>query len=81
MTADPNCPRCASLRDEVSFWQEQQRFASSMVATIADLDEVAPALRQMLRTEIEHRKQIQAELDRATLELQRLNDLSGLGHD
>lgn len=63
------CERCKTLRDEVEFWKDQQHFASSMVATIADLDEVAPALRQMLRQEIERRQAAEAEADRLGYQL------------
>jgi len=64
------CPRCVTLRAEVAFWKDQQRFAASAAATIADLDEQAPALRQMLRRERERRRRAEAEVDRLTYALQ-----------
>jgi len=64
------CPRCVTLRDEVTFWKDQQRFAASAAATIADLDEEAPALRQMLRRERERRRRAEDEVSRLAYELQ-----------
>jgi len=59
----------AALRREVAFWQDQQHLAANVAAGIADLDEVAPVLRQMLRTERARRHQVENDLDRARYEL------------
>jgi chromosome segregation ATPase len=56
--------RTEYLERDRDFWREQQKFASDMCATIADLDEVAPALRQVLRAEIKRRKEAEDENDR-----------------
>lgn len=58
-----------AARKEVAFWQEQQKLAANVAATIADLDETAPALRQMLRQERarredEERRSLLAEAER-----------------
>lgn len=66
------CARCKYLRGEVEFWKEQQKFASSVAATIADLDEVAPALRQLLRAEKERRRAAEEEADRLRYRLDAL---------
>lgn len=58
------------LTDEVAFWKDQQKFAASTAATIADLDEEAPALRQMLRAEKERRRRAEDEVDRLSYRLQ-----------
>lgn len=55
------CPTCVWLRDEVAFWKDQQKFAASVAATVADLDEEAPALRQLLRQERERRQRVERE--------------------
>lgn len=55
--------RVAYLEDQVAFWKDQQRFAASVAGNIADLDEQAPALRQMLRREIERRKAVEERCD------------------
>lgn len=58
-----DCERCAKLRDELAFERDMRKLAQSAVATIADLDEVAPALRQILRTEIARRERAEHEAD------------------
>ena len=68
MTTDP-AVRIAYLEGEVKFWKDQQRLAADVAAGIADLDEQAPALRQMLRTERARRKQAEADLVRVQYEL------------
>jgi len=53
------CERCFALRDQVRFWREQQKFAASVVANLADLDDYddrLAALRQLLRRETERRR-------------------------
>lgn len=62
--------RIAYLENQVAFWRDQQKFAASTAATIADLDEEAPALRQMLRREIERRRAAEDEVTRLTYRLQ-----------
>ena len=47
----PDCRRCAYLEGEVTFYREQMKLAANVAAGIADLDEVAPALRQAARLE------------------------------
>lgn len=71
IVADPRaeCPRCAYLADQVAFWKDQQKFAASAAATIADLDEEAPALRQLLRAEMERRRRAEDELVKVQYEL------------
>lgn len=69
MTDGAKCARCVYLEGEVAFWRDQQKFAASMVSTIADLDEVAPALRQLLRQEIERRKSAENEVARLSYRL------------
>lgn len=64
--------RVAHLEGEVSFWRDQQKFAASVAATVADLDEQAPAMRQMLRTERERRRRAEDEVDRLTYRLMTL---------
>jgi len=60
----------AYLEGEVEFWKGQQKLAADVAAGIADLDEQAPALRQMLRTERARRTAAEAEVDRLTYALQ-----------
>lgn len=75
LTAERDRLRCE--RDEAfangEFWHEQQKLAANVAAGIADLDEEAPALRQMLRTERSRREAAETESDRQgyTLERQR----------
>lgn len=64
-----DCPNCARLRDELAFEKDMRKFAQSAAATIADLDEVAPALRQLLRAEIARRKRAEDEADRLAYRL------------
>lgn len=59
------------LRAEAAFWQDQQKFAANVAAGIADLDEEAPALRQMLRVERGRRKDAEEESDRRGYRLER----------
>ena len=66
--------RIAYLEREVEFWRDQYRLAADVAAGIADLDDVAPALRQMLRTEKERRKAAEHEVDVLTY---RLAELTG----
>jgi hypothetical protein len=70
----PGCRRCSYLEGEVAFYQEQMMLAANVAASIADLDEVAPALRQMLRAEKERRRA--AEDEAARLDY-RLAELTG----
>lgn len=64
-----DCRNCARLRDELTFERDMRKFAQSAAATIADLDEVAPALRQMLRTEIARRRKAEDEVTRLAYRL------------
>jgi len=66
--------RIAYLEREVAFWKDQQRFAANVAAGIADLDEVAPALRQMLRVEKVRRRAAEDKVDALTY---RLAELTG----
>lgn len=57
-------------RANAEFWHDQQKLAANVAATIADLDEEAPALRQMLRQErarreAEEQRSLTAEADLA----------------
>lgn len=61
-----------ALERDVVFWREQQKFASDMCATIADLDEVAPALRKLLRSETERRREAENEVARLSYQVQLL---------
>lgn len=54
--------RIAYLESDRDFWKDQQKFAANVAATIADLDEDAPALRQMLRQERDRRKRAESAL-------------------
>lgn len=67
-----DCPNCVRLREEVTFWKDQQKFAASVAATVADLDEEAPALRQLLRAEKERRRKAEDECDRIAYRLAKL---------
>lgn len=69
MSDREDCPNCARLRDELAFERDMRKFAQSTAATIADLDEVAPALRQMLRTEIARRRRAEDEIARLAYRL------------
>jgi hypothetical protein len=62
------------LERDVVFWKDQQKLAANVAATIADLDEEAPALRQLLRGEIKRRRT--AEHRVAVLEY-RLQEIQG----
>lgn len=64
--------RIAYLEGEVEFWKGQQKLAADVAAGIADLDEVAPALRQLLRQERARRIAAEAEVDRLAYQLQQL---------
>jgi len=55
-------------RRDVEFWRGQQKLAADVAAGIADLDEEAPALRQMLRQERGRRKAAEREVNVATYE-------------
>jgi hypothetical protein len=68
------CRRCTYLEGEVAFYREQMLLAAGVAANIADLDEVAPALRQMLRAEKERRRAAEAEVARLDY---RLAELTG----
>jgi hypothetical protein len=63
------CERCRRLGDEVTFWKDQQKFAANVAATICDLDDVAPALRQMLRAEKERRREAEDTVSRLEYQL------------
>jgi len=54
----------AAARQDVAFWQDQQQFAAKVAGDIADLDEQAPALRQMLGRERSRRKEVEACADK-----------------
>lgn len=54
--------RIAHLESDRDFWKDQQKFAANVAATIADLDEQAPALRQLLRQERDRRKRAESAL-------------------
>ena len=69
--------RIRFLEAEVAFWKDQQRFAASAEATIADLEEVAPALRQLLRAETVRRKAAEAEAERLAYWLSQLAAMRG----
>jgi uncharacterized Zn finger protein (UPF0148 family) len=81
------CPQCqdAATADltsqleraqaEAKFQDEQRRLATSVASTIADLDEEAPALRQMLASERGRRRGVEAHADRT------LFALADAGHD
>ena len=56
-------------RKEAEFWREQQALAANVAATIADMDEVAPALRQLLRQEKDRRRSEERRADAAELAL------------
>lgn len=60
--------RLAYITADRDFEREMRKFATSAAATIADLDEVAPALRQLLRRETERRKQAEERLAQALRE-------------
>ena len=64
--------RVAYLEGEVAFWKDQQRLAASVAATVADLDEQTPALRQMLRQERDRRKRAEDEVSQLTYRLMQL---------
>jgi len=66
---------------EVEFWKEQRDLAANVAAGIADLDEVAPALRQVLRTERERRKRSEDENDRLAYAATRVVQLVTHGAD
>jgi chromosome segregation ATPase len=69
------------LDREVRFWKEQRDLAANVAAGIADLDEVAPALRKVLRTERERRKRSEDENDRLAYAATRVVQLVTHGAD
>ncbi len=73
----PDCERCEALRKEVEFQREMQLLASSVAASLADLndhDGQVAELRRALRQEIERREK--AERENAMLSY-RLAELTG----
>jgi len=62
----------ARLRAEVEFWQGQQKLAANVASTIADLDEQAPALRDLLRAERLRREKAETALDVAAYRAERM---------
>jgi len=60
----PGCERCELLRKDVAFWRDQQKFAASVAANLADLNDYdgrVDALRKLLGIEIERRRQAERE--------------------
>jgi hypothetical protein len=55
--------RLAYMAAERDFEKGMRQFATSVTATIADLDEEAPALRQLLRQEKQRREEAERQLD------------------
>lgn len=71
--AAPGCERCEKLRADVAFWRDQQKFAASVAATLADMNDYdgrLEALRSLLSKEIERRKQAEQEVAVLTYRLQ-----------
>ncbi len=62
--------RIRALEAEVTFWRDQRNLAANVAATIADLDEEAPALRQLLRQERARRKAAEDEVVRLAYQLE-----------
>lgn len=64
------------LTEERDFWRDQQQFAAKVAGDIADLDEQAPALRQMLRAEKSRREATESEADRLAGVIERVRQLA-----
>jgi hypothetical protein len=61
----PGCERCEKLRADVAFWRDQQKFAASVAANLADLNDYdgrLAALRSLLSKETERRRKAEDEL-------------------
>lgn len=69
----PGCERCTHLRSEVAFWRDQQKFAASVAANLADLndyDQRVASLRSMLGKERERRREAEDQVAVLTYRLQ-----------
>jgi hypothetical protein len=69
----PDCERCAILRADAAFWRDQQKFAASVAATLADLNDYdgrVASLRSMLARERERRQRAEHEATVLTYRLQ-----------
>lgn len=55
----PGCERCETLRADAAFWRDQQKFAASVAANLADLNDYdgrLAALRSRLAKEGDRRR-------------------------
>lgn len=69
----PGCDRCEKLRADVAFWRDQQKFAASVAADLADLndhDQQVAKLRSLLAQERDRRHKAEREVDVLTYRLQ-----------
>jgi hypothetical protein len=69
----PDCERCEILRADVAFWRDQQKFAASVAANLADLNDYdgrLEALRSLLSKETERRKRAEDKVSALTYKLQ-----------
>lgn len=68
----PGCARCTLLRKEARFWRDQQKFAASVAADLADLndhDQQVAKLRALLAESEARREQAQRQVDVLTYRL------------
>jgi hypothetical protein len=69
----PGCERCETLRADVAFWRDQQKFAASVAANLADLNDYEgrlEALRSLLSKGTERRKRAEDKVSALTYKLQ-----------
>lgn len=69
----PRCDRCEKLRADVAFWRDQQKFAASVAANVADLNDYdgrLAALRSLLAKETERRRRAEDQVAALTYQLQ-----------
>jgi hypothetical protein len=64
-TEPGGCKQCEKLRADVTFWRDQQKFAASVAANLADLNDYdgrVDSLRSLLRQEIERRQKAERQV-------------------
>jgi hypothetical protein len=67
------CERCVKLGADVAFWRDQQKFAASVAANLADLNDYdgrLGALRSLLAKETERRREAERQNAVLTYRLQ-----------